>query len=198
MKREPFNLILLGDPASGKGTQAARLAKKYHLYNFDMGDEVRKPAVRTKFNYARTTGVGKLTPTAIVRGILERKIKEVPRGQGIVFNGHPKMIGEARLAAKWLKQYKRPDPLVIYLSVPASETLRRARKRVIYIDGKMMRRDDDTERALMNRRAYYRDQVSQVVIFFKKKYRFKNISGVGSEADVAKRIMKAIEMYARS
>jgi adenylate kinase len=194
-KRWPFNLILLGDPASGKGTQAARLAKKYHLYNFDMGDEVRKPAVRAKFDYAKTTGMGKLTPTTIVREILKQKIREVPRGQGIVFNGHPKMIGEARLAAKWLAQYKRVDPLVIYLSVPASETLRRAEKRVVYIDGKMMKRDDDTERALMNRRKYYRDQVSRVVVFFKKRYPFKKISGIGSEVEVAKRIIKEIESY---
>ena len=196
MKRsssKPFNLILLGDPASGKATQAARLTKKYGFYNFDMGDEVRKPAVRAKFDYAKTTGVGKLTPTAVVRDILKRVIRTVPTTQGILFNGHPKMIGEARLVAKWLAEYDRAEPLVLYLHIPTAEILRRATGRVVYIDGKMMKRDDDTERALANRRRYYRDQVSQTVAFFKKKYRFKNISGVGTEAEVLKRIVTAIE-----
>src|SRR5271155_3561784 len=122
MAQKPFNLILLGDPASGKATQAAHLTKKYGFYNFDMGDEVRKPAVRKKYDYTKTTGIGKLTPTAVVRDILQRIIRTVPSTQGILFNGHPKMIGEARLTAKWLVQYKRSDPLVIYLGIPAHET----------------------------------------------------------------------------
>jgi adenylate kinase len=198
MIHDPFNLILLGDPASGKGTQAGRLAKKYNLYNFDMGHEVRKAAAREKFDYAKTTAIGKLTPTAVVRDILHRVIRVAPPQKGILFNGHPKMIGEARLAAKWLRQYKRSDPIVIYLHIPAVETLRRARKRVVKINGRLVKRDDDSERALVNRRKYYHDQVSRVVIFFKKKYRFKKISGLGSEAVVARRIAKVIEREIRS
>jgi adenylate kinase len=195
MMRQPFNLILLGDPASGKGTQAARLAKKYDLHNFDMGHEVRKASAREKFDYAKTTAVGKLTPTAVVRDILHHVIRTVPPGKGILFNGHPKMIGEARLAAKWLAQYKRSDPVVLYLSIPADEILRRAQKRVVRVGGKLVKRDDDTERALANRKKYYRDQVSHVVTFFKKNYAFKKISGMGSEAEVEKRIATAVRTH---
>jgi adenylate kinase len=188
-KREPFNLILLGDPASGKGTQSARLAKKYNLLNFDMGHEVRKPAIRAQFDFAQTTGSGKLTPTAIVRGILNRAIRMTPRARGILFNGHPKMIGEARLAAKWLKQYHRQDPIVIYLHIPTREILRRAAKRD---------RQDDSRQALINRRRYYRDQVARTIIFFRQRYRFKKISGMGTEAEVAKRIMAVVETMRRA
>ena len=56
--QKPFNLILLGDPASGKGTQAVRLVKKYRFYDLDMGHEVRKPAAREQFDFAETTAVG--------------------------------------------------------------------------------------------------------------------------------------------
>jgi adenylate kinase len=195
MGQQPFNLILLGDPASGKATQAARLSKKYGLYNFDMGDEVRKPAIRKKYDYTKTTAIGKLTPTAIVRDILERIIRTTPVNKGILFDGHPKMIGEARLTAKWLAQYKRSEPLVLYLHIPEREILRRALARVVYIDGKLMKRDDDSERALMNRRTYYRKQVSQTVVFFKTQYTFKHISGRGTEAEVFKRIVDAIESF---
>lgn len=197
MPRSDFNLILLGDPASGKATQAARLAKRYHLYDFDMGREVRKPAVRAKFDFAKTTGKGKLTPTGIVRDILHRTIRATPAGRGILFNGTPKMIGEARLAAKWLREYHRSDPLVLYVSIPLRETLARAEKRWARVGGKFVKRDDDTVVAIMNRRKYYREQVSQVVKFFKKKYQFKKISGIGSEAEVAKRIDAEVKKFLR-
>src|SRR5262249_39558500 len=140
--KPPLNIILLGDPASGKATHAARLAKQHRLYDFDMGREVRKPAVRARFDYAKTTGAGNLTPTKIVREILERTIRTVPKARGIIFSGHPKMIGEARLAAKWLRQYHRADPIVIYISITAAETLRRTAKRVVRINGKLTKRED--------------------------------------------------------
>ena len=191
--RRPFNIILLGDPASGKGTQAARLAKAYRMRNFDMGHEVRKPSVRKKFDFAKTTGSGHLTPTAVVRDILRRTIADVPRGQGILFNGHPKMIGEARLAAKWLGEADREDPFVIYLHIPAAETLKRASQRFVRIGGRLVRRDDDSGRALMNRRKYYREQVAQVVAFFRKRYAFRKISGIGTELEVYNRLAQTIE-----
>ena len=184
--KKPFNLILLGDPASGKGTQAARLAKKYRFYNLDMGHEVRKPAARAQFDYAKTTGIGKLTPTVIVRGIFKRVIAAVPAKQGILFNGNPKMINEAKLVARELSRAKRSDPLVIYLTIPTGEMIKRLGKRG---------RDDDNMRALQNRQKYYKEQISRVVAFFGERYTVKTISGMGTEADVAKKIEALIKKY---
>jgi len=187
----PFNLILLGDPASGKGTQAARLAKKYHFFDLDMGREVRKPAVRAQFDYAKTTAVGHLTPTVIVRGIFQDVIRAVPKKKGILFNGTPKMINEAKLVTRLLKESKRSNPLVIYLSIPASEMLKRAGLRRERVNGKLVKRDDDTARALRNRQKYYKEQISRVVAFFGERYTVKKISGMGTEAAVAKKIEAA-------
>lgn len=193
--KAPLNIILLGDPASGKGTQARVLARKYHCYNFDMGKEVRKPSVRKHYDYAHTTARGKLTPTHVARGILKRVIREVPATKGILFNGHPKMIGEAKLAARSLAQYKRNDPIVIYLTIPIKETLHRALHRMAYIGGKRTKRDDDTLQGIRNREKYYREQVSQVVRFFKKKYNVEFISGMGTRTAVTRRINSAIEAH---
>lgn len=152
--------------------------------------------MRARFDYAKTTASGHLTPTAIVRDILERTIRTAPCSRGLLFNGHPKMIGEARLAAKWLREAGRRDPLVIYLSISEAETLRRAAKRLVRgRGGKLVRREDDSGQALVNRRRYYREQVSQVVDFFRDQYVFKKISGMGTEAEVYKRIVAAIKKY---
>jgi adenylate kinase len=193
--KKPFNLILLGDPASGKGTQAARLVKKYHFYNLDMGAEVRKPAALAQYNYEKTTAIGHLTPTAVVRGIFKRVIGATPEEHGILFNGTPKMINEAKLVARELAHAKRSDPLVIYLSIPASEMFKRANKRRERVNGSLVKRDDDSVRALKNRQKYYKAQVTRVVAFFGERYTVKKVSGVGTEAAVAKEIASAIKKH---
>ena len=187
--QKTFNLILLGDPASGKGTQAVRLAKKYHFYDLDMGREIRKPSVRVQFDYKKTSAIGKLTPTAVVRKIFKDIIHSVPEKKGILFNGNPKMINEAKLVSRLLKQSKRSDPLVIYLNIPTHEMLKRAEKRS---------RDDDTVRALRNREKYYKEQIARVVAFFGERYTVKNISGMGTEAAVEEKIEAAIKKHLKS
>ena len=184
--KKPFNLILLGDPASGKGTQAVRLVKKYHFYNLDMGREVRKPAALAQYDYAKTTGIGHLTPTAVVRNIFKRVIAATPTRKGILFNGTPKMINEAKLVVRELVRAKRSDPLVIYLNIPQREMFKRAELR---------NRDDDTARALRNRQKYYKAQIALVVAFFGERYTVKKISGMGTEAAVEKKIKAAIRKY---
>ena len=196
--KKPFNLILLGDPASGKGTQARRLVKKYHFYDLDMGREVRKPAALAQYDYAHTTAIGHLTPTAVVRGIFKKVIRTTKTEQGILFNGNPKMINEAKLVAREFVRAKRTDPLVLYLSIPAVEMFRRAAQRKEYINGKMMKRHDDSRKALENRQRYYRKQVAQVVKFFKGRYHFKRISGMGTEAEVWARINAAVTAYQKT
>ena len=189
MEQAPFNIILLGDPASGKGTQGVRLIKRYDLHDLDMGNEVRKSAVRAQFNYAKTTGMGKLTPTVIVRNIFANVIAKTSARKGILFNGNPKMINEAKLVKRLLKQSGRRDPLVIYITLPEKETIARMHGRG---------REDDTLKALKNRQKYYKEQVSQVVRFFKDHYVVKNISGMGSETVVAKRIEEVMETYIKN
>jgi adenylate kinase family enzyme len=105
------------------------------------------------------------------------------------------MINEAKLVAHLLKQNKRSDPLFVYLHISTAETLRRALKRHEYMNGKLVRRDDDSERALRNRRRYYKEQVAHVVEFFKERYEFRKISGMGTEAEVAARIGAVVVRY---
>jgi adenylate kinase len=192
-----MDIILLGDPAAGKATQAAKLLKKYKLIDFDMGKELR--ALRnsgsnaTKKALARTLSKGKLTPTYIPRAIFRKKISGTPRSKGILFDGTPKMIGEAKLVSKLLNAAGRQNVIVIYLSIPKSETIKRMSSRREYFKGKFSKRPDDNLKALKNRISYYKKNISQVIMFFKKKYAYANVSGLGSRQQVYKRILKAID-----
>jgi adenylate kinase family enzyme len=187
-----LNIILLGDPAAGKATHGAFLAKKYHLYDLDMGRELRSlehnPVLRKKYKLDQTLDSGKLTPTALVRNLLRDKIHATQKTQGILFNGTPKMLGEAKLVAKWLKTEKRQKVIFIYLSIPLKETIRRMTARKTYFKGKFSKRPDDNDRALKNRIAYYKNNISQVVKYFKKLYPSLTISTLGSIAEARKRL----------
>ncbi len=200
-KREvnlPLNLILLGDPAAGKATQAALLAKKFKLYDFDMGKELsRRRQNDKKLHSALTvkTDQGQLTPTVFVREIFREVISKAPTRKGILFDGTPKMLGEAKLVSKLLKQQNRPDPLVIYISIPVDETVRRINQRSGYFKGKFGKRADDSIEALKNRARYYRKNVSEVVKFFEKKYHFEKVSGMGTQAQVHRRIMVEVKKF---
>lgn len=196
MNKRPLNIILLGDPAAGKATQSALLIKKHRLYDFDMGKELmalRKRVPHIDDRLKTNNDKGKLTPTDIVRGILRETIGRVPKSKGILFDGHPKMLGEARLVSKLLPQTHRADPIVIYLSIPLDQTVQRMHDRKGYFAGKFGKRADDSDAALRNRVRYYRKNITQVVGFFSSRYPYKKISGLGSVAHVHARIQRAIK-----
>jgi len=196
---QPLNIILLGDPAAGKATHGAFLAKRYHLYDLDMGKELRSlehnPGLRKKYRLDKTLDSGKLTPTELVRNLLHDKIHSTPKRRGILFNGTPKMLGEAKLVSKWLKQEKRAKILFLYLSIPPKEIIRRMTERKTYFKGKFSKRPDDNNKALKNRVAYYKKNITEVVAYFKKLYPFVKISTMGTIPEARKRILEHLKKY---
>jgi adenylate kinase len=195
---KPLNIILLGDPAAGKATQAAVLVRKFKVYDFDMGKELSKRRNKNSelnLKLQQNTDKGKLTPTAIVREILRQTVISVPQSRGILFDGHPKMLGEAKLVSRLLESQHRSKPVVIYLSIPLEETVKRMRDRKGYFKGKFGKRADDTDKALRNRVKYYRHNIAQVVEFFGSKYKFEKINGLGTVKEVQERIDKALENF---
>ncbi len=195
---KPLNLIILGDVGAGKATQSAYFAKKYKLRDFDMGLELtllRQKNAQIDSAQKKTADKGILTPTKIVRGILEQTIKQTKPDKGILFDGHPKMIGEAKIVKNLLEKTKRSKPLVIYLSIPQSESITRVKQRKGYQNTSFTKRSDDTLSGLRNRARYYREQISKVVDYFAKHYEFVNISGTGTRSQVRNRIQAAITRY---
>ena len=132
---------------------------------------------------------GKLTPTVLARRIMRETLDRVPRSRGILFDGHPKMLGEAKLMAHQLGTQRRADPLVVYLSIPFSEVVRRAEKRG---------RSDDQPNALRNRIAYYRVHMAAAVRFYRRRYAFRKVSGIGTRDAVFARLRKVIDAYSAS
>lgn len=200
-KYPPLTIILLGDPAAGKATQAEFVSNEYNLHDFDMGKELaklRRRDARVNKNLQSNNDKGKLTPTKIVRNILKETIAKVPQKKGILFDGHPKMLGEAQLVSRLLKKQGRIAPLVVYLSIPIEETIKRMEDRVGYFSGKYGKRADDSNRAMKNRIKYYRKNIAEVIEFFSGQYEYHKISAMGTRKQVRTRLEKVIKEYLKS
>lgn len=200
-KKVQLNLILLGDVAAGKATQSAYFSKKYKLFDFDMGRELtllREKNSKVNSTLKKNYDKGILAPSKMVKTILESTITKIPSNRGILFDGHPKMITEAKLATKLLNQTKRDKPLVLYITIPLSETYKRISNRKGYLHTKTTRRSDDTVSGLKNRARYYRKNIKQVIEYFAGVYTFARIDGLGTPAQVRVRIQKAIDFYLKN
>jgi adenylate kinase family enzyme len=194
-KTEPITIILLGDIAAGKATHSHFLRRNYGCIELDMGRELR----RMKKNHPKTAELlagtmdrGKLAQTELVREIIQKFISRTPKNRGILFDGTPKMIGEARLVRKWLAESGRTSEniLVLYLKISKAEMIKR-----MHLRGAAEKRSDDTLAAVQNRIKYYKKNISAVSDFFKKHYAYKTVSSMGSIPQVEKNIEHEINTF---
>lgn len=194
LKSSPLNIFLMGDLGSGKGTQSDLLAKKFHLYKIDMGEEQetqRKINKRLNAIFKKTVDVGVMNPTEIYRQLVTNAVKKVPKTQGIIFAGHPKMSREVRFVNKLLKVHGRQNAICIYISIPWKETIKRNLARAGYF-GKEKRADDSLA-AINKRKRFSQAHLIKSKPLYKSLYPFKEISGLGTVEVVHKRVLEAIK-----
>jgi adenylate kinase family enzyme len=195
VNKKPITIILLGDIAAGKATHSQYLRKTYGCVELDMGRELREIKIRDPKMaglFKATMDQGKLTQTEIVRDIIKKFIHGLPKGRGILFDGTPKMIGEARLVRKWLEETGRTKDhiLVLYLKITKAEMIKRMKIRAA-----AEKRSDDTLAAIQNRIKYYKKNIFAVRDFFKKNYRYRTISSMGSIKQVERNIENEINAF---
>jgi adenylate kinase family enzyme len=190
--KEPLNVILLGDIAAGKATQVALLLKKYPLYDLDMGKELRRPHLKKIGRYSETAGRGIVSPTSVVRGIFRKRIFSTAKSKGILFNGTPKMIGEAKLVHRLLEESGRTKVIFLYISIPFSEMVKRSALR-----WEKEKRTDDLREGMMRRwTGYYQKHIyGKIIPYFSKLYPYEKISGLGSVKEVWKRLNGELEKF---
>jgi len=127
-----MNLVLLGMPGSGKGTQAERLAARIEVPHISTGDLFRE-AVRGKTDLglkaAEYMERGDLVPDEIVTAMVEERLGRDDALPGFLLDGFPRNEEQADHLDARLREMARPLHHVLYLEVPAEEVVRRLSSR---------------------------------------------------------------------
>jgi len=182
-----MNLIFLGAPGSGKGTQAASLVQEFQLAHISTGDMLRAAvANKTPMGLEAHSymSAGKLVPDAVVIGIIEDRLKASDCDAGVLLDGFPRTVPQAvALSEMFTRMGKRLDK-VIYLDVNDEELFTRLSARG---------RADDTPETVRNRLKVYQDQTSPLIDHYAGEGLLARIEGVGSVDQIGAQIRVALK-----
>ncbi|MDR0967030.1 MAG: adenylate kinase [Myxococcales bacterium] len=115
-----MNLILLGPPAAGKGTQAQWILRDFDVVHVSTGDMLRK-AIADGTDLGKLAkpliDAGKLVPDDIVNGIIQEWLRAADPGKGIVFDGFPRTVAQAQALDEMLANVGRKIDAVVSIQV---------------------------------------------------------------------------------
>jgi adenylate kinase len=185
MTRE-LNLILMGPPGSGKGTQAKRLVEKFHIPQISTGDILREAVASGSPIGKKAKAImdsGELVPDEVVIEIVRDRLGREDCKHGFVLDGFPRTQKQAAALDRILLDYGRARARVLALQV-ADEELR---KRIL---ARGEGRADDTEETAKKRLDVYKRDTQPVLDHYR--HQLDTIDGVGSLDDVTARVMRAL------
>jgi len=175
-----INLILLGPPGAGKGTQAEILVKRHGLLQLSTGQMLRDAvAAGTPLgNKARAImDRGDLVPDDLVVGLISQRIDQPDASNGVIFDGFPRNVAQAEALDRLLKSKDRVLDAVISIEVPDSELLARVEKRIAETPPDKRRSDDNAE-TLKKRLEVYHSQTKALVPYYAKQGKLVRIDGL--------------------
>jgi adenylate kinase len=209
-----MNLILLGPPGAGKGTQAKNIATKRGLKQLSTGDMLRAAAGAGSEVGLRAKALmdkGELVPDEVVIGIIAKRIDEADCRAGFILDGFPRTLTQAAALDKLLKEKRKRLDAVIELRVEDTALVERLvgrftcetcgegyherfkRPKVVGVcdvcgGTRFSRRADDTAETVKNRLlAYYRETAPLIGYYFCKG-NLRSVDGMAPIAEVANEI----------
>jgi adenylate kinase len=212
---DPINIVLIGPPGSGKGTQAARICHRYQVSAISTG-EVLRAAVKAGTPLGRQVqqvlASGVLVSDGLIIDLVRTRLAEPDAAGGFVLDGFPRTLAQAQALDCILED--RPL-LVLLLVVPEAELERRlgARRicstcKALYstgtrygseaelcsrCGGMLIRRDDDNLGVIRTRLATYRETAQPIVRHYQSRSSLVAIDGMAGTGRVTRAMMAAIE-----
>lgn len=186
-----LNVVIFGPPGSGKGTQSEYIIAKYNLAHISTGDILRREITEnTQLGTLakRYIDKGELVPDEVIIGMLDNKLDKLGNVNGVIFDGFPRTVDQAKALQEMLESYKTDVSIMLNLDVPKQELVTRLLKR-----GETSGRSDDNLETIEKRIQVYNDQTSPVMDFYRSSGKFAAIEGVGSVEEIFNRIAQAID-----
>ena len=208
------NIILLGPPGAGKGTQAARLVAERGMVQLSTGDmlrEARRADTPLGHQVAEVMDSGALVSDAIVSALIDDKLGTLDQSQGAIFDGYPRTLAQAQSLDDILAAHGRTLDHVIELVVDEDELVRRIVGRFTCagcgapfhdhlhqpaVPGtcdscgshEFKRRPDDNEETVRTRMAEYRAKTAPILPYYAARGLVRPVDGMASVEAVAAQI----------
>jgi adenylate kinase len=205
-----MRLVLLGPPASGKGTQAKRLAERLGVPVISTGDMLRAALAASSAlgqAAARYMSAGKLVPDEVVIGLVDERLGHQDAQNGCILDGFPRTVPQAERLEQLLANRQTRLDRVVQIDVAREllverATLRRTDKRTgqIYhlkynpppLDADLEHRADDREETVNQRLDEYEALTAALLPYYQQKGILSQVNGVGSVDEVAARVQAAL------
>ncbi|HEX3927265.1 MAG TPA: adenylate kinase [Gemmatimonadales bacterium] len=185
-----MNILLLGPPGAGKGTQGVLLAETLRIPKFATGDLLRDAVKRGTPLGLKARAVmeaGHLVSDDIILGVIQDELGNPAAAAGVIFDGVVRTIAQAEGLAAMLAERHRTLDRVLFFDVDDAELVGRlAQRRTVE------HRADDDPAAVATRLKAYREQTAPVIAWYEARGGVTRIPATGSVVEVAERVRKAV------
>lgn len=214
-----MRLILFGAPGVGKGTQAKLISSKINIPHISTGDILRqsvKDQTELGIKAQEIMNRGDLVPDDIMIGIIQDRLHKPDCEKGFILDGFPRTVNQAVALDKLLKEMNFSNVSVVNITADDNELVNRIGNRrackncgqifvLKEIEGKtncpncnaensFYLRDDDKEEVVRNRLEVFRQNTEPVLDYYSKQSIVKSIDGLGSIAEVSKKVLERLNI----
>ena len=214
-----MDILLLGPPGAGKGTQATRLVKERQMVQLSTGDMLRaEKSAGTPLGdrIKAVMDAGELVSDAIVTQLIDEKLASLGPDQGVIFDGYPRTLAQAESLDALLTARGRQLDFVVELEVNEDALVDRITGRLtcavcntpnhdrykqpvkagtcdVCGSHEFKRRADDNEEAVRTRMAEYRGKTAPILPFYEAKGIVRRVDGMAAVETVSKAIDKVLD-----
>jgi adenylate kinase len=207
-----LNLVMLGPPGAGKGTQARQLRRRWSIPHISTGAMLRE-AVQAATPLGREVGAimenGGLIDDEVITKVVRERLNQPDTKIGFLLDGFPRTIPQARALDELLAN--RAPLVIIEIVLTEAEVVRRLASRMVCAEcgtntqdtgesaachecgGPLVPRADDRKQVVLNRLEVYRNQTEPLVKYYGERPAFCRIDGAQLPDDVTADIIKAVE-----
>jgi adenylate kinase len=209
-----LNLILLGPPGSGKGTQGERLQEDFRLPYYATGDILRA-AVKDGTEIGKQAKEfmerGDLVPDEVIIGVIAERLQQEEAADGFILDGFPRTVPQAEALDQKMKGLRREITAAILIDASEEEVVRRLGGRrtceknpghIYHVDfdppkeegvcdvdgGKLIVRDDDKPDVIKNRLKQYQEKTKPLIDYYEERGILNHVNGAQSPDEVEESI----------
>jgi adenylate kinase len=185
-----LDILLMGPPGAGKGTQGSLLAETLGLPKFATGDLLRDAVKRGTPLGLQARAVmeaGHLVSDEIILGVIRDELGKPEAAKGVIFDGVVRTIPQAEGMERILKEKGRKMDAVLFFDVSDEEILARLTRR-----RDLENRPDDDPKAVATRLKTYREQTAPVLSWYEARNGVRRIPATGTVQEIAERVQRSL------